>query len=120
MSARHTSFVPSNYGSFDDSDHGEVVPGERVGPPLAGTGGKIVRRGGIILLIAFAGTWAMLGERPGWPDWLASKIAAMARALERSDPAIGAPSAMAAPTRSVPGTYEPATKLAALDTPPAT
>ena len=120
MSARHTSFVPSNYGSFDDSDHGEVVPGERVGPPLAGTGGKIVRRGGIILLIAFAGTWAMLGERPGWPDWLASKVATMARALERSDPALGAPSAMAAPTRAVPATYEPATKLAALDTPPAT
>jgi hypothetical protein len=120
MSARHTSFVPSTYGSFDDGDHGQVVPGERVGPPLAGTGGKIVRRGGIILLLAFAGAWAMHGERPAWPDRLASNLAAMARSLERSEPAIGGPSARAAANPAVPATREPATKLAPLDAPPAT
>jgi hypothetical protein len=120
MSARHAPFIPSTYDTFDPSDHGEVVPGERVGPPIARAGGKIVLRGGIILLIAFAAAWAMLGERPGWPDRLASKIAAMARSLERTEPAMRAPSVMAAATPSVPATREPATKLAALDAPPGT
>jgi hypothetical protein len=120
MSARHAPFIPSNYDTFDALDHGQVVPDERVGPPLAGAGGKIVRRGGIILLIAFAAAWAMLGERPTWPDGLASKIAALARSVERSEPVMRAPSVMAAATPSVPETREPATTLAALDAPPGT
>jgi hypothetical protein len=62
--------------------HGELSPGERIGPPLRRPGGKALLRG-LIILSAFGGGWVLLGGPTMWPEWLPSEIANLYAAMER-------------------------------------
>lgn len=119
--ARHST-AKTGYDAFDADEHyahGELLPGERIGPPLAGTGGKAVLRG-IIILIALGGGWALLDDQATWPKWLLAEIAALAPSLDRRVPEPVEPTASRAAATPLPANAEPTTKRAALDAQPST
>lgn len=72
--------------------HGELMVGERVGPPRVRTGRRALLRGLVVILIAFGGAWAVLGDPTTWPvrtwtEWLAGQIAAVTAESDRKIPA---------------------------------
>jgi len=114
--ARHST-AKTGYGVPDADEyhaHGELLPGERIGPPLAGAGRRAMRFG-IIILIVLGGGWALLGDQVTWPRWLLAEIAAVSPSMDRR---IGRePAASEAATASRPVKAESTTKPA-LDAPP--
>lgn len=73
------------YDAFDDEEqygHGELMPGERIGRPLARSGRKAMLRG-LIILIALGGGWMLLAGQESWPDGLSAEIAAVFSSIER-------------------------------------
>jgi hypothetical protein len=103
--SRRSAF-PMDYG------HDDFVPGERIGPPLAGAGGKALLRGAILLLLA-GGAWVMLSDPATWPAWMPKELASLPRWLESAQRSQSRPVAAVVRTR----TEEPA-KPMALDPPP--
>jgi len=81
----------------------EFLPGERIGPPPAGRGGKAAMRGGLLILMMLGGGWALLGDQATWPGWLTF------------DPAAVLP----APSRDVAKPVEASASVAATAAPPA-
>ena len=72
--------------AFSYSD--DFLPGERIGPPLAGRG-RALLRGGIVLSLAFGAGWLIVSDPATWPKWLPKELAAVSRWLEaafRSEP----------------------------------
>src|SRR5262245_3407865 len=61
--------------------HDDFMPGERIGPPLAGRGRKALMRGSLLLLIG-AGAWSFVGDPP-WRQWLPAERAQLARVIDR-------------------------------------
>jgi hypothetical protein len=121
--ARHST-AQTGYDALDADEHyahGELLPGERIGPPLARTGGKAVFRG-VVLLIALGGGWALLGDRVSWPRWLLAEFEAVSASTDRRVGPVGPvePAASRAATTSLPVNAESTTKPAPLDAPPPT
>jgi hypothetical protein len=106
---------------FDDD---EMLPGERIGPPLAGRG-KAVLKSGLLLTVACAVGWVILGD-PSWRQWLPTEIAPdFSRLIERLGARLEAqPTARiaAAPNRSdalaKPAALEPLPSAAVRAAPP--
>jgi len=73
----------SAYTDFD-ADYG-LVPGERIGPPLAGVGRKILRRGALLALLA-GGGWSLWTGAVAWPTWLPRNWAEVSRWIEAQPP----------------------------------
>ena len=117
------STAETEYGAFDAEAHyahGELLPGERIGSPASGSGGKALLRGGFILLIALSGGWLLLGDQVTWPEWPLAGTAAVSPAMDRRLPASVEPPAPPMATTAPPANAEPITKPAALDSPPST
>lgn len=121
--ARHSP-AETTYGAFDAEAHyahGELLPGERISSPVSGTGGKVMLRGGFVLLIALVVGWMLLGDQAIRLAGPPAQTAAVSPAMDRRLPASGPvePAASAAATTSPP-VGEPPAKPAARDAPPAT
>jgi len=105
---------------YDDDPYGpgELLAGERLGPPLVRRGRKALLRGLLLLGMLCGGAWALIGEPATWAPWLLGKIEAISAALERSS---GPPrqTASAMVTAARPPAAEPSTKPAAIEPPPA-
>ena len=98
------------YGAFDadevyrDDTHyapGELIAGERVGPPLAGRRRRALRRGGLLLMLAIGGGWAALSDLADW-RWLSAETASVFASLNRATPGPAKPlppDAAPSPTR---------------------
>jgi hypothetical protein len=77
------------YDGFEADDrfaYGELLPGERNGPPIARRGSRAALRG-FFLLIVFGGGWALLDDRAALPGWLSAHIADLSAVLDRRGPA---------------------------------
>ena len=95
-------------------DHDDMLPGERIGPPLGGR--RKLLKGALLLTVVGGIGWAIFGDQGGWRRWLPPETAAeLSRLIDR----IGAhlqsqaqvkPSIVAAPNR-----LEPNAKPAALE-----
>ncbi|TMJ73323.1 MAG: hypothetical protein E6G91_09070 [Alphaproteobacteria bacterium] len=112
--ARHST-SKTTHDAFDADAHlahGELWPGERIGPPLRRTRGKAMLRG-VIILIALGGCWALLGDQTTWPSWRSIETA-VSSWMNRSAPGPVEPTALAM-TTSPPARAEPPTKPAAPD-----
>jgi hypothetical protein len=128
--AQHSAAQSSEFGSLDDDErdlYGELVVGERLGPPRAGTARKVLRRLGFVVLIALAVGWAVLGDTAGWLAWFGAQVAAISSSSVDRPSGSVQPTALAVATplpnsERAPATYEtaPATKERALDAPPTT
>jgi hypothetical protein len=70
--ARHSSFA-----------HDDLIPGERIGRPVAGTGGKALIKALLFLLLIGAGAWSLLGEQAPWRQWLPGEAATLAGFVDR-------------------------------------
>ena len=117
--ARHST-SKTTHDAFDADAHyahGELWPGERIGPPLRRRRGKPMLRG-IIILMALGGCWALLGDQTTWPSWQSIETA-VSSWMNRSAPAPIEPAALAMAT-SAPARAEPPTKPAAPDARPST
>ncbi len=82
--ARHWTENTHAYGAFDadeDAAYGELSAGERVGPPLARSGRKVVLLS-IVVLLAL-GSWAALSEQLTWPGWLSVQITSLIDSMHR-------------------------------------
>ncbi len=116
---RHST-AKTVYGAFDAEDdyaHDELWPGERIGPPPSGTGGKAMLRGVVVVLIALGGGWALLGDQATWPGWQ-SIDTAVSSWMNRSAPEPVERAALAVATTSPPARTEPPAQPAALEPPP--
>jgi hypothetical protein len=105
---------------YDDDPYGpgELLAGERLGPPLVRRGRKALLRGLLLLGMLGGGAWALIGEPATWAPWLLGKIDAISAALERnSGPPPRTASAMVTTARNHP--TETPTKPAAIEPPPA-
>ena len=83
--ARRSTAKTSAYDAYDAEDHyghGDLFPGGRIGRPLVGRGRRLMVRGGVVLLIALAGGWALLDEEATWRGWLQAATAAVSRAVD--------------------------------------
>jgi hypothetical protein len=101
-----TAKIPAD-GGFDADEHdarGELLPGERIGPPLTGTHGKAMFRGAIALLIAVGGGWVLLSDRMTWPGWPSAETAGVSPSSDRGGP----PVEPATPTPAATQPVEPA------------
>src|SRR5262245_26440297 len=107
--ARRSAF-PMDYA------HDDFLPGERIGPPLAG-GGKALLRGAILLLLAGGVGWVMLSDPATWPAWMPKELAGLSRSFSRWLDSAQRPQSRPQPTVVRTRTEEPA-KLMALDPPP--
>jgi hypothetical protein len=100
---RYSTARPA-YDAFEADEqygHGELLPGERIGPPLRRSGGKALLRG-LIILSTLGGGWVLLGGQPIWPEWLPSGIAALYSAMERHGAGSAEPVRSAMTTTSPP------------------
>jgi hypothetical protein len=109
------------HDAFDADEpyaHGELLPGERIGQPLARTGGKAMLRG-MVILITFGGGWALLSGQVTLPEWLA-EIAAVSPSTDRRVPGSVEPTRSAVATPSPPANAEPTPSPTALHALPST
>jgi hypothetical protein len=98
---------------FDDDD---MLPGERIGPPLGGAGGKAVLKGGLLLIVVCAVGWGILGNQATWRQWLPPEIAAnLSRLIERVGTRLESQAQPAPRIAAVPERVEPVAKPAALE-----
>jgi hypothetical protein len=108
----------SGYDAYDYYAHDELLPGERIGRPLARRGRKALLRG-VLLLSVLGGGWALLGDQAAtWPEWLMSQLASVSSQMERRLSGPAEPAARA--SASLPARAEPVRKPAAIDPPPST
>jgi hypothetical protein len=131
MTARafHSTANTPTYGDFDADEqdaHDEFLPGERLGPPLAGTHGKAMLRGAIVTLILLGGGWAVLSGRVTWSGWPPGETAGVFPSTDRGAPQVeqGAPATATDPVEPAASSVTPtgpvdATALAAATTKPA-
>jgi len=98
-------------------DHGEFLAGERIGPPPASRGGRMVLRG-IVVLIALGAGWAVLSGQVAWPAWLPTDMAALWSSIDRRGPAPVAPATPRTVEPLPSADIEPSKRLAAPDPPP--
>jgi hypothetical protein len=102
---------------FDDADEQyELMPGERIGPPVASTRGKTMLWGVLVVLIALGGGWALLGDQAIWSTWLPAENAAVSASVDRNVPLKSTASAMAITT--APASVEPTSRPTVLDVAP--
>jgi hypothetical protein len=81
MAAWHSHPRTSAFGAFDageDFGPGDALPGERIGPPVARTGRKLLWRGALLSVVLIGG-WVLLGQRPGLQNWLSAQFANLLR-----------------------------------------
>jgi len=112
--ARHSNADTSaNCASNFDEDLalGELYTGERICQPPATTGGNAMLRGGILLLIALGGVWALLGNPGTWQGWLSAKIATTSLSMDRRAPGSVESAPLAGDPSVPPPITEPTTKL---------
>lgn len=64
-------------GRDDDIVFGELLPGERIGTPHAGSGKRVLLRNSLVISSLLGGGWFLLGDRITWSDWRPSGIAAL-------------------------------------------
>ena len=86
--------------------YGELLPGERNGPPIGRRGSRAALRG-ILLLIVFGGGWALLDDRVALPSWLSAQIADLSAALDRRGPPQVERASSAVATPAPPARMEP-------------
>ena len=96
--------------------HDHFVPGERIGPPLGGAGGKALLRGALLLLLAGGGAWTVLSDPATWPAWMPKELAGVSRSVSRWLDSAQRPQSRPAVVRI---RSEEAAKPIALDPPPA-
>lgn len=114
--AKTTANCASNLD--EDFAPGELYTGERICPPPATSGGYAMLGGGIVLLVALGGGWALLGNPVTWQGWLSANIETMSPSIDHRGPG-SVESAPSAGNSTVPPTVtEPTTKLVAQDPPP--
>jgi hypothetical protein len=112
-SARH-SRTP-DYDSLDGEYayvHGELLPGERAGPPLARRGRKALLRG-LLILIVLGGGWMLVGDRTNWPEW--SSIEPTVMSWINRMPGMAQPATLATATTSRAALAQPPAKPAAVE-----
>jgi hypothetical protein len=120
--ARHFTANSPAHGAFDGDEHGdygELLPGDRVGPPLAGSGGKAKLLGVVVVLIALGGSWALLGDQLlSWPGWQPAEPTAQSPTVDRRALGSVEPAASAMSTTTAPADAEPTPRPAVLATSP--
>jgi hypothetical protein len=72
MSARHYRYP-----------HDDVIPGERIGRPLSGAGGKTLVKASLLLLVIGAVALTLGGDQAPWRRWVPNEVAGLARWIER-------------------------------------
>jgi hypothetical protein len=81
MTAWHSHPRTSAFGAFDadeDFGPGDALPGERIGPPVARTGRKLLWRGALLLVLLIGG-WVLIGQRPSLQSWLSAQFETLLR-----------------------------------------
>jgi hypothetical protein len=102
---------------FDDD---ELLPGERIGPPLGGARGKTVFKGGLLLTVVCAVGWGILGDQ-SWRQWLPAETATkLSRLIERVGARLETQAQPTARIAAVPNRGDPLAKPAALEPLPST
>ena len=87
--------APARRYAHEDYQYDELLPGERVGPPLGRGHGKAVLRG-IIILIVLGSGWVLVDQQDALPKWLRTHIGAAWSSLEWRMPERVEPAASAA------------------------
>jgi hypothetical protein len=100
--------------AFDDH---AFVAGERIGRPLPRGGRKVLLRGSLLLLVAGAAGWALMGGGTSPTEWV-SRMAAAWRSIEPAASAFNRPAVSAMTAASGPSQSEQATQAAAFDRAP--
>jgi hypothetical protein len=78
------STAESAHSAYDTDQHygyGQLLPGERIGPPPARGHGKAMLRG-VIIVTVLGGGWALLDKQSTLPRWLLTEIAAVSSSWE--------------------------------------
>lgn len=85
----HARYPPptGDYGYDPSFAYDEVVPGERVGPPLARTRGRRIVRGGVLLLVTLGGGWFLLQHQEDVPRWTSAVADAVSQLTAAAAPA---------------------------------
>ena len=107
--ARHSIQETSAYGPYgveDDYARGDILPGERIGPPLGRNRGKMILRLSVITLIGVGG-WALIGDKVNWSAWSSALSGALFSSMERRVVAPAAPAFAPAPVASAEATLKP-------------
>jgi hypothetical protein len=95
--ARYSRTPPiDDYGPYEEYGPGDLLPGERLGPPVPRAGLRTLLWSFIVLSLALAGAWAVINQRLTLPDWLLAEIGAAGRSLDaRQDNRLAPPSRVA-------------------------
>jgi surface antigen len=85
----------ADYGYDPSFAYDDVVPAERIGPPLPSRSGRIAR-GGLALLTILGGGWFLLQHQEEVPRWTSAVIEAVSQLTAApSEPAAAAPPPLA-------------------------
>jgi hypothetical protein len=119
--ARYSPAKSSTDGAFDDTDElHELVPGDRIGSPVAGTDGRAMLGGVVVILILLGGGWALLGDQLAWLGWPPAETAAVSPAMGSSVLAPIEPAASAMAIATTPTGVEPTKRSTVPDAKPST
>jgi hypothetical protein len=100
---------------FPDDD---FMRGERIGPPLGGYRGKILLKGGVLLLAAGAAAWATFSDQ-AWRQWVSPEMRTqLSRLIERVGAHLQTQTQPAPRIAAPPRRGEPPMRPAALEAPP--
>lgn len=81
--ARYSRTPPlDDYGPYEEYGPGDLLPGERLGPPVPRAGLRTLLWSVIVLSGALAGAWAVINQRLTLPEWLLAEIGAAGRSLD--------------------------------------
>jgi hypothetical protein len=90
--ARHLAQPTPAYAAYDAGGHfaDELLPGERIGPPLARRRGRLLLWSLLLVLIGLGG-WALSRHQAAWTAWVPDDMAAVFSSLGRWMPGRGEP-----------------------------
>ena len=73
-----------SYDAYGRYDQHEIFPGDRFGPPPIDMGGKAMRRGVVVVLLALGAGWALLDDPTSWTSWRSLVTSIAPKASPRS------------------------------------
>jgi hypothetical protein len=98
--------------------HDDFIPDERIGRPLAGSGGKRLIKASLFLLLIGAVAWTFVGGQAPWRSWLPNEVAALSHFIERIRLAVEAPAEPARVVAAGRSRWDGEPQPASLDPPP--
>jgi hypothetical protein len=99
---------PRTTFSMTDRDPSwDFSAGDRMAPIRKRGAGKILRLGGLGLLLVMAGGWAAFGDRDVWPAWLQTELAGISASIERRVQSLAEPGPSVTPVPEPPAATAP-------------